>query len=163
MVIMGIDPGIAITGYGVVEKEGNRYRPLAYGCIYTEAGIDVNKRLEKIYGEMVELVSRYSPDEAAVESLFFNRNTTTAFTVAQARGVIILALSHSGLGYNEYTPLQVKQSVAGYGRADKKQVQYMIRSLLGLREIPKPDDAADALSIALCHGNYCRRNGGSRS
>jgi len=151
--IIGIDPGIAIVGYGVLEQRGNRLIPLDYGCIRTEAGLSVPARLKRIYDEARCLFREYGPDVVAVEKLFFNRNVTTAFTVGQARGVLLLASEEAGVPVTEYTPLQVKMAVVGYGQAEKRQVQEMVRLLLSLSEVPKPDDAADALAIAICQAH----------
>lgn len=150
--ILGIDPGTAITGYGVIEQQGNRFRPLEFGVIRTEAGEPLPVRLEEIFARVADLVARYRPQAAAVEALFFNANAQTAFAVGQARGVVLLACSQAGCDLFEYTPQQVKQAVVGYGKAEKRQVQEMVRVLLALDDVPRPDDAADALGIALCHG-----------
>lgn len=152
--ILGIDPGYAIVGYGVVDYIGTRFATVSYGAITTEAGIPFPKRLESIHNDMLSIIDKYKPDALAIERLYFNTNTTTAIDVAQARGVIILAAQMRGLEIGEYTPLQVKQSVTGYGRAEKHQVMEMVKSLLGLKTVPKPDDTADALALALCHGHY---------
>ena len=152
MIILGIDPGIATVGYSIVECKGNNFKALDYGVIRTEAGEDFPDRIKTIYDRMLEIIEKYQPEDLAIEELFFNKNVKTAIMVGQARGVEILAGINSGLGIYEYTPLQIKQAVTGYGRADKRQVQEMVRMLLNLKEIPKPDDAADALAIALCHG-----------
>jgi crossover junction endodeoxyribonuclease RuvC len=152
MIILGIDPGTATTGYGLIKKDGQKYQFLKYGCILTPAKTPLHDRLETIFEELTELVSEHQPDHIAVEELFFNSNTTTAMSVGQARGVILLAAKKAGLSIFEYTPLEVKMALTGYGRADKKQMQQMVKVLLGLSEIPKPDDAADALAIAICHG-----------
>ncbi|MFA5561264.1 MAG: crossover junction endodeoxyribonuclease RuvC [Eubacteriales bacterium] len=152
MVILGIDPGLALVGWGVIEKRGYRFCPVAYGAIRTPPKTAVETRLEMIYEELGRLIEKYRPDEMAVEELFFNSNQTTGIAVAEARGVILLCARQHGLNLGEYTPLQVKQAVVGYGRADKRQVMAMVTSLLGLRQPPKPDDTADALAIALCHG-----------
>ncbi|GAA4705334.1 crossover junction endodeoxyribonuclease RuvC [Brevibacillus fulvus] len=154
MRIMGIDPGIAIVGFGVLEKQGSQLKPIQYGSIQTEAGLPVPLRLKQIFEAMQEILATYQPEEMAVEKLFFNRNVTTAFTVGQARGVILLAAELAGVPVYEYTPLQVKQAVTGYGGADKKQIQEMIRLLLHLKEVPKPDDVADALGIAVTHAQF---------
>ncbi len=154
MRILGIDPGTATTGYGVVELAGGCYRLLDYGCIQTPAHLAMPERLNMIYQAMECLLAEVEPDEVAIEELFFNRNTTTALTVGQARGVLLLAAARRGQPIGEYTPLQVKQAVACYGRAQKKQVQYMVCRILNLKETPKPDDAADALAVAICHGNW---------
>ena len=153
MIILGIDPGTATTGYGIIEVVGASYRTLDYGSINTRAGQPMPDRLERLYHGICQLIEKYRPDEAAVEQLYFNTNATTAISVGQARGVILLAAAQSKLNIGEYTPLQVKQSVVGYGKADKKQVQYMVTSFLSLPSPPKPDDAADALAIAICHAH----------
>lgn len=153
MVILGIDPGYAIVGYGVVEYAGNKFKVLEYGSIETKAGIDFNIRLLKIHKGVEELIKRHSPDAVAVEELFFNKNTKTAMKVAQARGVVLLSGALSLAEVFEYTPLQVKQAVCGYGRADKNQVQQMVKLLLNLEKVPKPDDTADALAVAICHAH----------
>ncbi|HHV27776.1 crossover junction endodeoxyribonuclease RuvC [Anaerosalibacter bizertensis] len=153
MIILGIDPGIAIVGYGVIECKGNRFKALDYGAITTEANIPFTERIRIIYDDMTTLIDKYNPTDLAIEELFFNKNVKTAIKVGQARGVEILAAVHKGLNIYEYTPLQVKQGVVGYGRAEKRQVQEMVKMLLNLKEIPKPDDAADALALALCHGS----------
>jgi len=151
--IIGIDPGIAITGYGIIDKSASSFRPVAYGKVTTEAGLDSCQRLVDIYRELTSIFEEYKPQCAAVEELFFNKNAKTAIIVGEARGVAILAAANAGLDIYEYTPLQVKQAVVGYGRAQKRQVQTMVKLLLGLSEIPKPDDVADALAVALCHGS----------
>ncbi len=153
MLILGIDPGLATVGYGLIEKTGNKYKCYEYDVIRTEADKPNVNRLEKIYNELSNIIREFNPDHMAVEELFFNKNVKTAILVGQARGVILLAGSQSGLQVSEYTPLQVKQAVVGYGRARKEQVQEMVRSLLNLADIPKPDDAADALAVSICHGN----------
>ena len=153
MIILGIDPGYAIVGYGVLEYKNNSFKVLEYGSIETKAGTEFKQRLLKIHKGMEELIKRYSPDAVAVEELFFNTNTKTAIKVAQARGVILLSGSISTAGVFEYTPLQVKQAVCGYGRADKSQVQQMVKLLLNLEKVPKPDDTADALAVAICHAH----------
>ena len=152
--ILGLDPGLAILGYGVVDREpGGIYRVVDYGCIYTEAHTPFASRLLKIERGVHALCEKFHPDAIAIEELFFARNVTTAIMVAQARGVALAAAAHNTDELYEYTPLQVKQAVVGYGRADKAQVQEMTRLILDLKTIPKPDDAADALAIAICHGN----------
>lgn len=153
MIILGIDPGYAIVGWGVIEYSGSKFRTLGYGSIQTPAGLPIVDRLEMIYRGMGEIIEKYKPDGMAVEELFFNTNTTTAIAVAEARGIILLAARHAGVEIGEYTPLQVKQAVVGYGRAEKKQVITMVTSLLGLKEPPKPDDTADALAVAVCHAH----------
>lgn len=157
MIIMGIDPGIAIVGYGILEYKGNSFKVLDYGAITTASKTPTDKRLKKIYEELILLIEKYKPDAVAVEELFFNTNIKTAMVVSQARGVIVLAGANKDKEIFEYTPLQVKQGVVGYGRADKKQVQEMIKIILNLEKAPKPDDVADALAIAVCHahsGNF---------
>ena len=153
MVILGIDPGYAIVGWGVIEYSGSRFRTLGYGSIQTPAGLPIVDRLEMIYRGMNEIIEKYKPDGMAVEELFFNTNTPTAIAVAEARGIILLSARLCGVEIGEYTPLQVKQAVVGYGRAEKKQVISMVTSLLGLKEPPKPDDTADALAVAVCHAH----------
>ena len=153
MIIIGIDPGYAIVGIGVVEYKGNKFRTLEYGAITTPAGMPTVERLKKIYTEMNSLLIKYNPDAIAIEELFFNNNITTGIQVAQARGVILLSLAQHGLNPVSYTPSQVKQSVVGYGKAEKHQVMEMTRTMLGLSKIPRPDDAADALAVAICHGH----------
>ena len=158
MRILGIDPGIAIVGYGVVDKEGNRYKTIAYDAVTTKAHTPLEDRLEKVYNGVCEIIKEYKPDAMSIEELFFNNNAKTALTVGQARGVIILAAVQNHIPVYEYTPLQVKQALTGYGRASKSQIQQMMKSMLGLTEVPKPDDVADALAIAVCHGNSMRFN-----
>ncbi len=153
MLILGIDPGLAVVGYSLVEKNANKYRVCDYGVIRTNSDQENCERLMQIFSELKEIIERYKPDEMAVEELFFNKNVKTAIEVGQARGVILLTGAQSNIAVAEYTPLQVKQAVVGYGRASKQQVQQMIKALLNLEEIPKPDDAADALAVAICHGN----------
>lgn len=153
MRILGIDPGTAIMGYGLIEKKGHRLVPLTYACWRTPAHMPMPERLLSLYQELQAFLQSYQPQQVAVEELFFNRNTTTAISVGQARGIVLLAAAQAGIPVYEYTPLQVKQAVVGYGKADKKQIQQMVRALLGLQEVPKPDDAADALAIAICHAN----------
>ncbi|NLJ98784.1 MAG: crossover junction endodeoxyribonuclease RuvC [Tissierellia bacterium] len=153
MIILGIDPGLAIVGYGVIEYKGNRYRVIDYGCIRTEANILFPERLKIIYDELSTLIDKYNPEDLAIEELFFNKNVKTAIKVGQARGVEVLSAVNKGLDVYEYTPLQIKQAVVGYGRADKKQVQEMVKLLLNLKKVPKPDDAADALAVAICHSS----------
>lgn len=150
MRIFGIDPGIAIVGYGVIDQQGSNLTAVDYGSIQTEAGLPVSTRLKLVYDSTKYLLKKYRPDVVAIEKLFFNRNVTTAFTVGQARGVMMLACEEEGIEITEYTPLQVKMAVVGYGQADKRQVQEMVKLLLKLPKIPKPDDVADALAIAIC-------------
>ncbi|MCH5158258.1 MAG: crossover junction endodeoxyribonuclease RuvC [Clostridiales bacterium] len=151
MRILGIDPGYAIVGYGLIEYENGKLRPLDYGAIETPAKLSTPERLMMIERKTIELVTDYTPDEVAVEELFFNTNITTGIKVAQARGVVLLSLAKMCDNLFEYTPLQIKSTVTGNGNAQKKQVQYMVQSLLRLKETPKPDDAADALAAAICH------------
>ncbi len=153
MIILGIDPGYAIVGYGIVKYEGNKFTPIHYGAVTTPADMPFVKRLDKIFTDLTEILDKYNVDAMSIEKLFFNTNTTTAIDVAQARGVIVLAAERHGVEVFEYTPLQVKQAVTGYGRAEKKQIQEMTRIMLGLQAVPKPDDTADALALAICHGH----------
>ena len=156
MRVLGIDPGTATTGYGVVEEVGGSLKALVSGVIKTEAARPPAARLQVIYREVKELAAAWEPAEAAVEELFFSRNVRTAMSVGQARGVALLALADAGLSIAEYTPLVIKQAVTGYGSADKAQMQEMTRLLLGLKEPPRPDDAADALAVAICHLHSAR-------
>src|ERR671938_1877632 len=149
--ILGIDPGTATMGGGVIRQEGNRLRYLQHGAIVTPSTWETPQRLGRLFDGVTELVRGYRPETMAVEELFFNTNVTTAITVGQARGVALLAAYKTGVEVAEYTPLQVKQAITSYGRADKRQMQEMVKALLNLREIPKPDDAADGLAIAICH------------
>ena len=151
MIIMGIDPGLAIVGWGIIETSRGNSRPIAYGCIRTPAHTDIEERLLIIERDLTEIIERYKPDEMAIEELFFNTNITTGIAVSEARGVILLTAHKNGVKINEYTPLQVKQAVVGYGKAEKQQVIAMVTSLLKLPAPPKPDDTADAIAIALCH------------
>lgn len=153
MKILGIDPGYAIVGYGVIEYNNPRFTTLEYGAITTLAGVPFNKRLKKIYDEYIEILKRHKPEAVAIEKLFFTNNKTTAIDVAQARGLILLGAEQCGIETFEYTPLQVKQAVVGYGRAEKHQVMDMVKRLLNLKAVPKPDDTADALAIAVCHAH----------
>ncbi|NLZ45060.1 MAG: crossover junction endodeoxyribonuclease RuvC [Clostridiales bacterium] len=156
MVILGIDPGYAIVGFGVLETVKNDFRVLGFGAITTDADTPFEERLKIIYDDVSEIINIYKPDCIAIEKLFFNTNQKTVINVAQARGVTILPAVQSGIPIYEYTPLQVKVSVTGFGRADKKQVQEMARRTLSLKEVPKPDDTADALAIAITHGRTAR-------
>ncbi len=153
MIIIGIDPGLATVGFGIIRKEKNSIIPMSYGCIRTSAKKQNSERLLEIYNELNILFEKYSPSEVAVEKLFFTNNITSAMGVSEARGVIFLAAQQKNIPVTEYTPNQIKQAITGSGRADKKQMQEMIKRLLNLDEIPRPDDAADGLSIALCHIN----------
>jgi crossover junction endodeoxyribonuclease RuvC len=153
MRVLGIDPGIAIVGFGVLDQQGNRLKPIEYGSIQTEAKFTTAARLKQIYDACTLLFQEHQPQVVAMERLFFNRNVTTAFTVGQARGVMMLAAEEAGILVTEYTPLQVKMAVVGYGQAEKRQVQEMVKVLLRLSQIPKPDDVADALAIAICQAH----------
>ncbi len=153
MVIFGIDPGYAIVGCGVVKHERSEFALMGYGAVTTDKDMPFNERLKKIYTDLTELLVRFKPDAVSIEKLYFNTNQKTAIDVAQARGVIVLAVENLGIPIYEYTPLQVKQSIVGYGRAEKIQVQNMTKMFLHLDKIPKPDDAADALALAICHGH----------
>lgn len=153
MRILGIDPGYAIVGCGIVEYDGRNFRTIEYGAITTPAGMEFSERLSEIYDQLMELIHVYKPEAMAVEKLYFNSNQKTAIDVAQARGVIILAARQAQIPCYEYTPLQVKQAVVGYGRAVKKQVIEMTKKILCLTKTPKPDDVADALAIAICHAH----------
>lgn len=156
MVILGIDPGYATVGYGVIEYNGSSFRTMDYGAITTPAGVDFNRRLEMVYDGVCELCDTFKPDAVSVEELFFNTNLKTGIAVSHGRGVILLAIQKCGVDFYEYTPLQVKQSVVGYGRAEKRQVMLMTKNLLGLDKMPKPDDAADALALAICHAHSAK-------
>ena len=156
MRVLGIDPGTAITGYGLVEGEGDSLALTAYGAITTPANQPLAQRLQHIYRELQALIAEWRPDSAAVEELFFSKNARTALSVGHARGVALLALTEAGLPIQEYKPAEVKQAVAGYGNAPKQQVQGMVQLLLSLDEIPRPDDAADALAVAICHFHSAR-------
>lgn len=151
MRILGIDPGVAIVGFGLIESDRGTLRMLQYGAITTPAGLPLAARLAQINRDIEELIDTFRPDEISVEELFFSKNITTGIAVAHARGVILCAAEKKKIPIYEYTPMQVKQAVAGYGLADKKQVMDMTRRLLKLKSVPRPDDAADALAIALCH------------
>ena len=153
MIILGIDPGYATVGTGIVEYKQPAFRVIGYGAVLTPPKIPFSRRLEMIYDEITALITKYDPDAASVEELFFATNTKTAIAVAQARGVICLALQKAGVPLFEYTPLQVKSAVTGYGKADKRQVMEMTRGILGMKEIAKPDDASDALALAVCHAH----------
>ncbi|NLT12289.1 MAG: crossover junction endodeoxyribonuclease RuvC [Clostridiaceae bacterium] len=153
MIIIGIDPGYAITGYGVIEYSGNRFRVLDYGTITTRAHVPFEQRLLTISSEIESVLSRFCPEVMAIEELFFSKNTTTAIGAAQARGVLILSAAKAGMPVFEYTPMQVKLAVTGYGRADKNQVAQMVKTILCLDHLPKKDDASDALAIAICQAH----------
>ena len=153
MIILGIDPGYAILGWGIIEKTGNKFKTLGFGAVTTDKDTPMPERLEYLYNELREIIEEYGPDVASIEELYFNNNAKTAIYVGQARGVAVLACVKGGLSVYEYTPLQIKQALVGYGRADKKQVQFMVKTMLNLGETPKPDDTADALAAAICHGH----------
>jgi crossover junction endodeoxyribonuclease RuvC len=157
VIVLGIDPGYAITGFGLVDYRANHFECLHFGAISTEAGMPFELRLLKIASGLDGLIDSWRPDAIAVEELFFHRNTTTAIGTAQARGVAILSGARAGLHIYEYTPAQVKLAVTGYGKAEKQQVQQMVRVLLNLASVPKPDDAADALAVAICHAHSGNR------
>ena len=156
MVILGIDPGYATVGWGVIRFERGRFLPLDFGAVLTDAETPFSKRLLEIHTQLSTILVRHRPDAVSVEELFFNTNVTTAITVAHGRGVALLAAKKSGRPVYEYTPLQVKQAVTGYGRAEKAQVMEMVRMFLGLQKVPRPDDAADALAVAICHAHSAR-------
>ena len=153
MIILGLDPGLAIVGWGVIAYEKAKLRPIAYGSIQTPAGMRTEERLRRIYDGVTELLTTYRPDSVAVEELFFTNNITTGIRVAEARGILLLCAEQAGIPLAEYTPMQVKQAVVGYGKAEKKQVIAMTTMLLSLPKPPKPDDTADALAIAICHAH----------
>lgn len=154
MRILGIDPGYAIMGWGVIEKSGSSFKPIAYGSIETQKDTPMPDRLKQLYSGLMDVIAEYDPSEASIEELYFNNNAKTAIFVGQARGVALLACINSGLSIYEYTPLQIKTAMTGYGRAEKKQIQQMVKMILNLDEVPKPDDTADAIAAAICHG-YC--------
>ena len=154
MSILGIDPGYATVGYGIVEYDNFHFRTVAYGAIRTLAKKPFYDRLCEISEDVTKLINSYKPDCLSIEKLYFNTNTTTAIDVAQARGVILLSARNADMEIFEYTPLQVKQAITGYGRAEKHQVMEMVKNILELRSVPKPDDTADALALAVCHGHY---------
>lgn len=151
MVVLGIDPGLAIVGWGIIESNRGNMRPIAYGAITTPAHTNIEDRLLIIKKDLEGIIEKYKPDEIAIEELFFNTNITTGIAVAEARGVILCTAHAMGVKISEYTPLQVKQAVVGYGKAEKHQVISMVTSLLKLQKPPKPDDTADAIAIAICH------------
>ena len=159
MIILGIDPGLAIMGYGVIEVKNYSMRVIDYGAVYTPSHTPVSSRLQMIYDGMRELFKKFNPNEVAFEELFFNTNTTTAINVAEARGVAIVVANQFTKNIYEFTPLQIKQALTGNGRAEKKQVQYMVQHILNLKEMPKPDDAADALAVAICSGQTNKKVG----
>ena len=151
MIVVGIDPGLATVGFGVIQKVKEKIVPVGYGCIRTSAEKQKSERLLKIYYEINALFEKYNPQTVVVEKLFFNKNVTSAMSVGEARGVIFLVAQQKKIPVFEYTPAQIKQAITGTGRADKRQMQEMVKILLGLDDLPRPDDAADGLSIALCH------------
>lgn len=153
VIILGIDPGLAIVGWGVIEYRDSRFTTIAYGAVTTQAHTPTIERLASVYDGIEEVIRHYHPEQMAIEELFFNNNSTTAIPVAEARGAILLCAQKNGVKVFEYTPLQVKQSVVGYGRAEKKQVIMMVRTILNLSSVPKLDDTADALAIAICHAH----------
>jgi crossover junction endodeoxyribonuclease RuvC len=156
MLVLGIDPGLATTGYGLVAGDGQTLEAVVYGVLRTPPNIPVAERLVMLHDELTALLDRYRPDVVAMEELFFSTNARTAMTVGEARGVLLLTAAQAGLTIAEYTPLQVKQAITGYGQAEKHQVQQMVRLLLGLPEIPRPDDAADGLAVSICHHHSSR-------
>lgn len=156
MIILGIDPGTATTGYGLIKKTGPKLELIDYGCVLTAAKMPLPDRLEILSKELEEIIRKYRPVQMAVEELFFAANSKTALSVGHARGVILLEGKKQGLDLFEYTPLEVKMAITGYGRAEKRQIQEMVKALLLLQDIPKPDDAADALAVAICHANTCK-------
>jgi len=158
LIIMGIDPGFAITGYGIIKYEGNRFTVKEYGAVLTETSDSFPERLRILSNKIKTLIKIYNPDAFAIEELFFNKNIKTAISAAQGRGAAIVAAADCGIDIFEYTPLQVKQAVVGYGRAEKSQIQQMVKIILNLSEIPKPDDVADALAVAICHAHSYRLN-----
>lgn len=158
MIILGIDPGTATTGYGLIEEKGGNLSLVDYGVILTKPTHTLEQRLEILYDQLGDIIDEYNPDEIAIEELFFSTNVKTAMAVGHARGVILLATQKAGVPMSEYTPNQVKNGICGYGSADKKQVQKMVQMLLKLDEMPQPDDAADALAIAICHSSSRKYN-----
>lgn len=153
MRIMGIDPGLAMVGFGILDHMGNQLEPVDFGCIKTEKHMPLPARLKQIYDACTYIIEEHQPDVVAIEKLFFNRNVTTALTVGQARGVVMLSIEQAEIPITEYTPIQVKNAVTGYGKADKKQVQEMVKILLSLPRVPQPDDVADALALAICEAH----------
>lgn len=156
MLVLGIDPGLATTGYGLVEGDGQTLEAVAYGVLRTPAKTPIAERLVILHDALSALLDRYRPDVVAMEELFFSTNARTAMTVGEARGVLLLTAAQAGLAICEYTPLQIKQAVTGYGQAEKQQMQEMVRLLLSLPEIPRPDDAADGLAVSICHHHSSR-------
>lgn len=158
MIILGIDPGTARCGWGVVDKTGNSFKVIDYGCIETKKDLFAGERLACVYDELKKIINKYNPSCASVEQLFFAKNAKTVMSISEVRGVIVLLCSQKKLSFAEFTPFQVKQIVSGYGKADKKQVQKMVKVILKLDEIPKPDDAADGLALAIAYGQTKRYN-----
>lgn len=156
MIILGVDPGTAITGYGILQSDGDDLSLIDYGAITTPSDWLMPRRLQQIHTELSALIAKHSPTDAVIEKLFFSKNVRTALSVGQARGVALLAAAQAGLTIHEYTPLQIKQAVVGYGRAEKQQIQQMVKMLLQLDFVPQPDDAADALAVAICHAHSAR-------
>jgi len=155
-IILGIDPGFARTGWGVIEVAGCKQRVLNYGCIETKAGMEFSDRLEILHNDLLRIIKKYQPDFVGIEQLFFCKNVTTALNVGQARGVVLLTLKLAKIAFMEFTPLQIKQAICGYGKADKSQIQKMVKTIFNLKQIPKPDDAADALAVAFCAAGCCK-------
>ncbi len=153
MRILGIDPGYAILGWGIIDMEGNSFKTVAYDSLLTDKDMAMEDRLMYLYDGLMEIIEKYKPEEAGIEELYFNNNAKTALLVGEARGIAVLACAKNMLKISEYTPLQIKQALVGYGRADKKQVQQMVKMILNLDAVPKPDDTADALAAAICHGH----------
>ncbi len=159
MLVLGIDPGFAITGWGIVEKKGHQqWKAIAFGAVKTKAGVPFPERLSEIFTQLRTVIERYSPEVVAVEQLFYAKNKKNTILISHARGAILLAASLSGIPVSEYSALQVKRAVVGYGRAEKIQIQKMVKSFLKLKEVPKPDDVADALAVAICHINSAKIN-----
>lgn len=156
MIILGVDPGTAITGYGFIRADTDPIEMVAYGAVLTPSDWEMPRRLAHIYKELSALIAQYQPSDAVVEKLFFSKNVRTALSVGQARGVALLAAEQARLTIHEYTPTEIKQAVVGYGRADKNQIQQMVKMLLQLEFVPQPDDAADALAVAICHAHSAR-------
>jgi len=156
--IIGIDPGIARTGFGVIDFISGQLTLLEYGCIQTPASLPAPVRLQQIYNKLQEILNRHKPSQFAIEELFFNKNSRTALAVGEGRGVAILTAASANLPVCEYTPLQIKQAVTGYGRSTKQQVRYMVKAILKLKELPNPDDIADALAVAICHAYMATKN-----
>ena len=151
MKILGIDPGYAIMGYGIVEKKGSRIFPIVYGSLETDKSMPMPERLKHLYAGLMDVIAEYQPEEASIEELYFQNNAKTAIYVGEARGVAVLACINSGLDIFEYTPMQIKESVTGYGKADKKQVQEMVKTIMGFDHVISPDDTSDAIAAAICH------------